>query len=55
MGLALAAGRTLLSPSVLQGIYIAAGVFLVLMGALFVYFGAKTLRTQPAPVETVEV
>jgi len=52
VGLALAAGKTLLSPGVLQGIYIGAGAFLVLMGLLFGYAGARTLRRRPAPVET---
>jgi threonine/homoserine/homoserine lactone efflux protein len=46
VSIALAAGRTLLSPAILTGIYIGAGVFLIGMGALFVVFGGRKLRSR---------
>lgn len=52
VSIALATGRSLLSAGVLQGIYVGAALFLVVMGLLFVGFGGKALRRRtPIAVE----
>ncbi|MBN1459322.1 MAG: LysE family translocator, partial [Armatimonadetes bacterium] len=46
LSLALGAGRTLLSPAVMRGIYVACAVFLVGLGVVFAVAGLRSLRTQ---------
>jgi threonine/homoserine/homoserine lactone efflux protein len=51
VSVALAAGRTLFSAGMLRAIYVVCGVFLVVLGALFLVGGAKTLRSGATPRE----
>lgn len=46
VALALAAGRTLFSASILRGIYVVCGAFLLALGAVFIVGGARALRLQ---------
>lgn len=50
VSIALATGRSVLSATVLQGIYVGAALFLVAMGLVFVAFGGRALRRREAPL-----
>ncbi len=47
VSITLAAGRSIFSPPVLRGIYVACGVFLVVLGVLFIVGGTRSLRRNP--------
>jgi threonine/homoserine/homoserine lactone efflux protein len=49
VSIALAAGRSLFSPPVLRDIYLVCGVFLAILGLLFIVGGVTSLRRSPNP------
>jgi len=54
VSIALGAGRTLLSPTVMRGIYVACAVFLVGLGVVFGVAGVRGLRARSGPAAQAE-